>query len=373
MRILVFICLVAISGTAALLANPFDQGWSADKKAKFLWDNITASQGSGTWMILWPFKVMQFIFQDMSLTFTQTDFMRPLWSTLFLFPRPKVLHAEGAIQQIRWEVVPNEEGYTGLFKSGSEYGLVRYSVAGPYEHTKVNGDLGMIPGVAIKLFRDGQHSGNFHAMSSLKGTKTHNFFESNLRTHLMEPAEYDLFVLAGMAKLAEGSSYCFTLGTRDFSEYDAAGNPEYRPKFPFRLTLVPQVSLPEKYATASQRMYFNDAIAESLKRSEQLLFKVYAFAEPADTHTASHNPKLIANIWSKSGAVKSLFADEEVMFTHNKFERDVALKPDWANHVPTCSTDLLSPEMALGRAKEESFSFPTVASANPRSKCPFGF
>ena len=52
---------------------------------------------------------------------------------------------------------------------------------------KVNGPLGMLPGIAIKLLRDGQHSGNFQAMNSLAGTKTHNFFESNFRTHLMEP------------------------------------------------------------------------------------------------------------------------------------------------------------------------------------------
>ena len=66
-------------------------------------------------MWLWPFKASGFLFQDMSLTFTQTDFMRPIWTSLFLLPRPKVLHPEGAVQQIRWEVVPNEEGYTGLF------------------------------------------------------------------------------------------------------------------------------------------------------------------------------------------------------------------------------------------------------------------
>ena len=57
--------------------------------------------------------------------------------------------------------------------------------------------------------------------------------------------------MAALAKLAEGSNFCFTIGTRDFSEYDAAGRAEYRPKYPFRLVLVPQVSLPTSYPTPS--------------------------------------------------------------------------------------------------------------------------
>ena len=68
---------------------------------------------------------------------------------------------------LEWEVVPNVEGYTGLFKTGSKFGLIRASLAAKPPQKK--GDSTTVPGVAVKFFREGLYTSvNFMAMFSLQ-------------------------------------------------------------------------------------------------------------------------------------------------------------------------------------------------------------
>jgi hypothetical protein len=75
------------------------------------------------------------------------------------------------VQKIRWQSVGTHD-FTGSFKGG-EYGLIRYSLPAPE-----GSDSTMLPGIALKFFRDGVFSGNIHAMDGLDATKTANFFEN---------------------------------------------------------------------------------------------------------------------------------------------------------------------------------------------------
>lgn len=64
---------------------------------------------------------------------------------------------------------------------------------------------------------------------------------------------------------------------------------------------------------------------------------MFAVNEPTDCKTktkAAH----IANIYSRGPAVKSLFGDKNVMFSHNNMAEDIALKPQWADSVPYSDT-----------------------------------
>jgi len=64
---------------------------------------------------------------DMKLVFEKTDFMQQSWYTLGLAVRPKTVHSVGVVQEIKWVPEANN-GYTGMFSSGADYGIIRYSV-----------------------------------------------------------------------------------------------------------------------------------------------------------------------------------------------------------------------------------------------------
>lgn len=69
------------------------------------------------------------------------------------------------VSGIEWRVKENDEGYTGIFETGDPYGLIRASLAkspDPSSKTSV-----LVPGIALKFFRDEMPSTNFMAMFSL--------------------------------------------------------------------------------------------------------------------------------------------------------------------------------------------------------------
>jgi len=41
--------------------------------------------------------------------------------------RLKTTHTQGVVAKIKWEVVENDMGYTGLYKDGSETAIMRLS------------------------------------------------------------------------------------------------------------------------------------------------------------------------------------------------------------------------------------------------------
>jgi hypothetical protein len=43
--------------------------------------------------------------------------------------RSKYIHTVGNVAKVKFTTVPNQEGYTGFFKSGSDFGIIRLSGA----------------------------------------------------------------------------------------------------------------------------------------------------------------------------------------------------------------------------------------------------
>ena len=77
--------------------------------------------------------------------------------------RHKTLFSQGSVGRMAW-IDLGGHTYGGMFK-GADTGFIRFSVATP-----VDREMGhMIPGIALKLLRDGQDSANIVAMPSLDG------------------------------------------------------------------------------------------------------------------------------------------------------------------------------------------------------------
>lgn len=94
--------------------------------------------------------------------------------------RKKLIHSSGSVIRIAWKAT-NTHPYTGLFESGTDNALLRVSLAKPAEEKNI------VPGIAIKLFADGQESVNIFAMNSLDGQESQNVFEKPFTNALRAP------------------------------------------------------------------------------------------------------------------------------------------------------------------------------------------
>ena len=81
--------------------------------------------------------------------------------------RRKFIHQTGLIAQARFDTTGYDHPFTGLFR-GAEHCLVRCSLA--KRHSQGKSALKTnTPGIAVKVFRDGCHSGNMVAMYGVDG------------------------------------------------------------------------------------------------------------------------------------------------------------------------------------------------------------
>ena len=75
--------------------------------------------------------------------------------------RKRTLHYVGVVAKIKWLAQNTDTNpFTGLFK-GAENGIIRFSTGAE------PGANSMVPGIGIKLLRDGVDSGNLVAMPGL--------------------------------------------------------------------------------------------------------------------------------------------------------------------------------------------------------------
>ena len=102
--------------------------------------------------------------------------------------RNKLVHQQGLVAMGKFEVddaVVTEKGYTGIFKSGSDSMLIRFSETGLH----VDGiTTSMNPSVAFKMLRSGQSSANQFGMIAFENTpaegKEWDWFGKDLLNHL---------------------------------------------------------------------------------------------------------------------------------------------------------------------------------------------
>ncbi len=86
--------------------------------------------------------------------------------------RRKFFHSVGNVAKVKFIPVENTAGFTGIFKDGADYGLIRLSLSKKpnLEKSTPEGAVdNYVPGFGLKFLRDGIPSANIVAMYSVNG------------------------------------------------------------------------------------------------------------------------------------------------------------------------------------------------------------
>lgn len=98
--------------------------------------------------------------------------------------RQKLTHAQGPVGLVRF--VPqntDKHNLSGLFRTGADYGIIRYSDTFKPNKQKPK----TLPGAALKFFRDGIHSGNTVMMTDFNSQPSHNFLKADFSSVVSKP------------------------------------------------------------------------------------------------------------------------------------------------------------------------------------------
>lgn len=222
--------------------------------------------------------------------------------------RKKFIHSVGVAAPLTWTSEPGHP-YGGLFASGSAHGILRFSVA------IEPGKSGFVPGVGIKLLRDGRPSANFVAMPSLDPQQCaeENFFARNFGNHVPLPKGFAQRLLA--RKFWQASNCPLMVGLSDLAD----GGPD----FPFELSLraVPGVSVDCPCTDYAQ------CVRNLADLPAGPLFDVFAAAAPGG------ELQRIGGIALDASPVASKFGDEQLFLRHQHMEDDFKLHPEWLRSI----------------------------------------
>ncbi len=226
--------------------------------------------------------------------------------------RRKRIHAFGAEARLRFAILPTAANrYSGLFHSGAECAIARFSLANkPTESTS-------IPALAIKFFIDGNHpSLNLHLMNSVDGQDGHDFFATDF-SNILPPAR------SFATRLLD---HAFRLVAEDLSSRDPN---------PGRLTLDhvsgmrPNGQVVSEPVTPYQLILKPTALAQSLMRDARASddYRVRLAAMPVgdaiydvfalDADESTGNARPLGQLVPTSPIVSSRYGDEVLYFQHH--------------------------------------------------------
>lgn len=247
--------------------------------------------------------------------------------------RDKFIHSVGNVALIEYTPVANNEGYTGIFASGADHGLIRLSCAKEPDTSKKTAKQAydnFTPGFGLKFLRDGTHSGNLVAMFGVDGFESWNFFKEDFSNHIGGPTDFGLKIVA--KKFATATPFIQQVGLSDIASFDKNGKKEASPHFPFQLVFEPTLknNYPDDFET-----YFQDQL--SAIPVGTLLYKVHAIANPGAEKVH------IGDITMKTVLTSSYFGDRYLFFKHQDMQEDVKLRPEWKSHLPVGSSNIGCP------------------------------
>ena len=226
--------------------------------------------------------------------------------------RHKLIHAFGAEARMHLVVSPKAtQGYTGIFQSGTQCAIARFSLA-----SKPDTDTS-IPGLALKIFIDGDRpSVNLLLMHSIDAQVGHNYFAQEF-SNILPPAV--AFPKRLLASGFERGAVLF--GAKDTNpgrltlEHLAGTLPNGEgiatPSVPYQLIFKP---------TAYARALMADATAADDFRVKlaglsvgQAIYNIYTLMEgdPAG------NAKFLGQLVLATPIVSSRYGDETLYFQHN--------------------------------------------------------
>ena len=260
--------------------------------------------------------------------------------------RVKYVHQQGIVTRAKF--VPggmaSERGYSGIFASGSDEVIVRFSDAGQ----RLDGVSESInPSIALKFIRDGMTSANQFGMIGFDTIPSGmwDFWQTDFRSNLPDfknSNSRDNICLSSGAELYDHSSvnsdecaplsmgrwmsqvdqHVYQNGSSDLAGFDQTGakTPTAQLKFPFELEF--RVNRTKLVSTDNSSPWYKQLVANSANISENdVLFDVYARAIDDDGTLSDF--EMIGEIVQGDGEwTESLWGDERLFFAHNNFTHD---------------------------------------------------
>lgn len=233
----------------------------------------------------------------------------------------KYLHGRASIAKVKLVPVAGNK-YTGLLQSGAECALLRISLT--YKPTE---SRAVAPGLAFKVFRDGQPSTNISALVSLEGQGgDYNFFKNPMSNIVPVGSATGMGNAFGQKMVHKifltVSKYPEELGAHEFGEMDVHGQKVEEPVSPRQLFFVPGPGLGFSSTPHELREDYAKIPAGSV------IYQVYAAPEKYNNFNYLMEYKLenapeflkesehVADIVTTSGFVASQFGDDGIFFRH---------------------------------------------------------
>jgi hypothetical protein len=287
------------------------ESWSAAQKQDFLWNKRILQSKYDELPALKKIDVAGLFSTILKIKMDRLSDEAPAeWK--------KAIHAHGSVAKVKFVPTPDTP-FTGLFK-GADYSLLRLSVTGD------PAARGFAPGLALKLFVDGQPSENVSALVSLSGQgKNYNFFAHEFSN--IVPEEKNLGPKLINLIFRRVSKYPRRLYLQGFGEIDQKGHKESAPYYPYRIFLVPNAKV--QFAESPPHDFRHDLATIASGTS---LFSVYAVApnrvgDDATVDAADaieqpgyrKNAQCIGYIETTSEFVSSFYGDSRLFFRHQRF------------------------------------------------------
>jgi hypothetical protein len=225
----------------------------------------------------------------------------------------KLVHAWGAEARFRLAPSGKAHGFTGIYQSGADCVIGRFSMATKPTKTTT------VPALALKFFVSGHESVNLQVMNSTSGQKSHNFFELPFSNIIPPP---DSLAKRLIQKLFRKAAVAF--GARDpdpthltvehLAKIRIDGTPVRSPKSPYRLIFKPTPAAAASMRNATVTTDFRTNLAQL--RVGEAIYDIYAFDEGEAFNEFAAN-KLIGQLILTSEVLASSYGDERLNFQHN--------------------------------------------------------
>ena len=233
----------------------------------------------------------------------------------------KPIHSQGSVAKVRFDVASTSHPYTGLFRRGASCALVRLSLTGnPHQKSLmgVGSKRGVAPGLALKMFVDGQTSQDISLLTSLSGQgENYNFFAHEFSNQVKAVRTPEMRVVHRAFKTV--STYPERLSVAGASEWFSDGQKAEVPKAPSKIVFAPVYQgMGEEEGGEDIRLKLH-RIPEGT-----VLFQVFAEVDPLydEDNGGVVERHYLGDIVTISPFVSSQFGDEKIFFKHRRFELD---------------------------------------------------
>jgi len=302
-----------------LLNGPAYQSQTRQAKLDTIWKLVTKDRTPNRFPTLVEQGEVFLEVMNVSLETEQDDFPKqPL--TAGLITRKKMVHSVGPVVLVRYVPFPNPFNYTGIFETGSDSAIMRFSCAVAPDPITM-----LTPGVAIKFLRDGMPSANAFSMRHFGPQFSWNFFKHDWSNH---PPDFGVAALPQLValkvKFNTASSWPFKMGLAPLAEFDQQGNKQPAPSFPYRWVLHPS----NRISTATPDLgvfgvEWKKQICNVVNTVGEQIFSVWAEDQPGSPLVQ------IGAFVTASAATTSKFGDVSLFYKHNRMEKDFVYNPQW--------------------------------------------